>query len=240
MNGIKIRSDIRVTLLRNQGSDLDIARAAWVAEPDDPRGYGDTEAVARIITFMMKGRHGTPFEHGSMTFHIEAPIFVFREWHRHRIGWSYNEVSARYRVMEPEFYCPSVTGGRPVVEPAGFKPLRPELATGTGNEGSFLFQESADSFMASWGTYQRLIARGIAREVARNVLPVATYSAMHATCNPRSLMAFLSLRTKDAAALVPSYPLWEIEQAARQMEAVFADLWPVTHAAFIANGRVAP
>lgn len=240
MKTIKIRSDIRVTLLRNQGSDMDIARAAWVAEPSDPRGMNDPESVARVITAMMKGRHGTPFEHGSMTFHVEAPIFVFREWHRHRIGWSFNEVSARYRVLEPEFYCPSHESNRPIMEPEGFKPLRPELSQGTYCNYELLYRESLYSYRAAWGSYQRLIADGIAREVARNVLPVAAYSAMHATCNPRSLMAFLSLRTKSDTATVKSYPLWEIEQAARQMEAVFADLWPVTHAAFTANGRVSP
>jgi thymidylate synthase (FAD) len=239
MNGIKIRSDIRVELLRHVGDDRAIAEAAWVSPPGCDRGE-DAAAVGRVIRAMMTGRHGTPFEHGSMTFYVEAPIFVFREWHRHRIGWSYNEVSARYRVMEPEFYCPSHESSRPIMEPAGFKPMRPELAEGQDFDHSFLFGETVAACKSAWSSYSRMIEHGIAREVARNVLSFATYSAMHATCNPRSLMAFLSLRTKDAAALVPSYPLWEIEQAARQMEAVFADLWPVTHAAFVANGRVAP
>lgn len=233
MSDIKFRSDIRVELLRHGGSDLDIARAAWVCPPDDGRADG----ADKVIAAMMKGRHGTPFEHGSLAFFVEAPIFVFREWHRHRIGWSYNEVSARYRVMEPQFYVPPA--GRPCREPDGFKPMRPVLDD-DADLREFVEGRTKRRCEDAWWTYQDMLQMGVAREVARNVLPVCTYSAMHATCNPRSLMAFLSLRTRDELAAVKSYPQWEIELAARQMEAIFAAFWPLTHAAFLSNGRVAP
>jgi thymidylate synthase (FAD) len=96
------------------------------------------------------------------------------------------------------------------------------------------------SYWSAYSTYQDLLTQGIAREVARAVLPVATYSSMYATCNPRSLMHFLSLRTKDDGATFPSFPQREIEMAAEQMEALFEEHFPITYVAWIKNGRVAP
>jgi len=239
MADIRFRSDVRVDLIRHVGSDLDIARAAWVCEPQDTRGVEEPEAVRRVIHAMMKGRHGAPFESGQLAFYVEAPIFVFREWHRHRIGFSYNEVSGRYRVLDPEFYVPPPD--RPCLEPLGFKPMRPELECHSdGSDFVAMTHEMEDAYAACWTAYQLMIGNRVAREVARSVLPVGTYSAMQVTCNPRSLMHFLSLRTRSADAAVKSYPQWEIEQAAVKMEAEFARLWPETHKSFVANGRVAP
>lgn len=239
MSDIKLRSDIRVELLRHTGSDSDIARAAWVSAPEDHRGYCEEGTVGKVIQAMMKGRHGSPFEHGSLTFYIEAPIFVFREWHRHRIGWSFNETSARYKVMKPEFYVPP--RHRPCVEPGGFKPMRPVLDRHEDSTDWLgMMGEMEDAYEACWQTYTKLIGLRVAREVARSVLPVGVYSSMHTTCNPRSLMHFLSLRTTSDDATVKSYPQWEIEQAANHMEGVFEQLWPLTYKAFVTNGRVAP
>lgn len=234
MSDIKLRSDIRVELLRSSGSDMDIARAAWVCDGND----GRTEGADKVINAMMKGRHGTPFEHGSLTFYAEAPIFVFREWHRHRT-WSFNETSGRYRILKPEFYVPP--RHRPCVEPLGFKPMRPELDSHYDSTDFMgMTGEMEDAYESAWKAYTTMIDLRVAREVARSVLPVGIYSSMHTTCNPRSLMHFLSLRTKSDDATVKSYPQWEIEQAAVQMEGVFEQLWPVTYAAFVQNGRVAP
>ena len=95
-------------------------------------------------------------------------------------------------------------------------------------------------YKAAWREYDEMVGSAVAREVARAVLPVATYSSMYATCNPRSLMHFLSLRTHEPTATRVSYPQAEIEDAARQMEAAFAGLFPVTCAAFLEFGRQAP
>lgn len=239
MSAITLRSRIGVELIQRVGSDAGIVAAARVAThgigPADSDGFS---GHAGLIRYLMAHRHGSPFEHGLMTFAVEAPIFVFREWHRHRIGWSYNEASGRYRQLEPVFWVPDLL--RPVLEPAGFKPARPTLAEGTARDHEELQRRFAEVYRAAWGAYSDLLAGGVAREVARAVLPVGTYSSMYATCNPRSLMHFLALRTHDPAAATVSYPQAEIESAARQMEAEFARLFPLTHGAFCAAGRVAP
>lgn len=235
---MKVRSDIKVQLVDHFGSDRRIAESAWVENPESQRGCNSGN-VEKVVRAMIKGKHGTPFEHGGLTFYVEAPIFVFREWHRHRIGWSYNEVSGRYKVFDPEFYIPPNL--RKCVEPKGFKPMRPELDDfDESMDRSAMIAATTDAYSMCQTSYESMIANGVAREVARNVLPLATYSAMYATCNPRSLMHFLSLRTRDDKAAVPSYPLWEIENAARQMEQTFACLWPITWQSFVDNGRVPP
>ena len=171
-----------------------------------------------------------------MTLLVSAPIFVFREFHRHRVGWSYNEESGRYRELAPVFYVPG-----------------PERRLGQeGKAGHYRFVDAGPDVTrvaveatrraceTAYGAYREMLDAGVAREVARGVLPVGTFSSMYATCNARSLMAFLSLRTSAEGASFPSFPQREIEMVAERMEAEWARLMPVTHAAFEANGRVAP
>lgn len=233
-----VRSDIRVDLLRHCGDDLAIAEAAWMDEPESGRGQNDPAAVNRVIRKMMRGKHGTPFEMGHLQWYVEGPSFMFWQWKKHRVGWGYNGVSARYRVMRGEFYVPPAE--RPLVEPDGFKPMSPVLAAGDMDDRAFAATELGAAYAAAWQSYSRMVGRGVAREVARAALGFGVYTAFRVHCNPRSLMHFLGLRTADAGAAVKSHPQWEIEQAAKQMEAEFARLWPMTHAAFQDNGRVAP
>ncbi len=236
MSEIRFRSDVTVELVQAVGDDLAITRAARVSVAG-AEAQETPEAMAGLINYLMRHKHGSPFEHGSMTFLVEAPIFVFREWHRHRAGWSYNEVSGRYKALDPVFWVPDLL--RPVKEPTDFKPARPVLEAGTEADHEEIQDELMVSARWAWNSYRRMLRRGTAREVARAALPVGTYSAMYATCNPRSLMHFLSLRTHDPAAAHVSYPLAEIESAARQAESLFAARWPVTHAAWVKNGRAA-
>jgi thymidylate synthase (FAD) len=233
------RSDMTVELVRAAASDSDVVWSARVSTQGEKSIEALEEDPARstgLIKFLMKNRHGTPFEHNSMTFFISAPIFVFREFHRHRIGWSYNEESGRYRELKPTFYVPGAD--RPLAQ--------------TGKPGAYEFVDAGPALTeqaveattracrAAYDSYQEMLAAGVAREVARSVLPVGTYSSMYATCNARSLMAFLSLRTKDDNSRFPSFPQREIEMVAEQMEAHFAELMPITHSAFVESGRVCP
>jgi thymidylate synthase (FAD) len=178
----------------------------------------------------------SPFEHNSMTYFISAPIFVFREFMRHRIGWSYNEESGRYRELRPVFYVPAPE--RKLVQEG--KPGQYVFVDGTPEQHDLTVQRTKDACLEAYRAYQDMLAAGVAREVARTVLPVGTYSSMYATCNARSLMAFLSLRTKREDSRFPSFPQREIEMVAERMEEEWARLMPITHAAFDANGRVAP
>ena len=177
----------------------------------------------------------SPFEHNSMTFYVHAPIFVFREHMRHRIA-SYNEESGRYRELRPVFYVPAPD--RKLVQEG--RPGHYRFIDGTPEQHALVEAETRRVCTEAYAAYQRMLAAGVAREVARIVLPLTIYSSMYVTFNARSLMNFLSLRTKREDSRFPSFPQREIEMVAEKMEAEWARLMPLTHAAFEANGRVAP
>ncbi|WJN63462.1 ThyX-like thymidylate synthase [Streptomyces phage phiScoe56] len=189
-----------------------------------------------LINYLMRDRHGSPFEHGSFTFAIEAPIFVAREFFRHRAGWSYNEESGRYRELRSVFYVPGPDRNLQQVGKPGAYTFEP----GTPAQYSSVTASSKDAYQVAWNAYQNQLQAGVAKEVARNVLPVGIFTSFWATCNPRSLMHFLSLRTNRQNSKVPSFPQREIEMVADQMELAFMDAMPHTWRAFEMNGRVAP
>jgi thymidylate synthase (FAD) len=181
-----------------------------------------------LIRFLMREKHGTPFEANAFRFIIKVPIFVMREWIRHRIG-SFNEWSGRYSQLDPEFYIPDYV--RAPVE--GSKP------------GQYFF-ESIDDGIAevfrrdleinssqAYQAYEAALAKGIAKEQARLFLPVNIYTKFFWTVNARSLMNFLSLRNSPQA-------MWEIREAAKAVELFFAAAMPITYDAFCSNDRRAP
>jgi thymidylate synthase (FAD) len=170
----------------------------------------------------------TPFEHNSFRFHIRAPIFVAREWMRHRVG-SFNEFSMRYARATDDFYVPAAEDVRTQVGKPGaysFDPVSREIAETTREELSAVYQ-------TAYATYERLVELGVARELARSVLPVGAYTEFYWTVNARSLMNFVSLRAAETAQR-------EIRRYAEACEQFLAEKMPVTYAAFVANDRVAP
>ncbi|MFJ3974854.1 FAD-dependent thymidylate synthase [Streptomyces sp. NPDC090021] len=233
---------MKVQLVDHNLSDSAVVRAARVSTvggthrllPEPPTAES-TERDAGLIGYLMRERHGSPFEHGSLTLYVEAPIFVFREWQRHRIA-SYNEESARYRELKPDFYLPPVD--RDLVQVG--KPGAYTFEPGTIEQLATVDTELSTAYRAAYEAYERMLAAGIAREIARAALPVGTYSSMYVTMNPRGLMNFLSLRTHRQDATFVSHPQREIEVCAEKAEAIFRALMPITHAAFEKNGRVAP
>lgn len=235
---ISFKSTIDVTPIQSTGDDHSILNAARVCTSSSSKA--DEGKDRGTINYLMKHRHGSPFEHASMTFLVHAPIFVWREWHRHRIGWSYNEESGRYKTLDPVFYIPATD--RPLLKVEDWKAGRPKfrVINPTDNIHTTIQTNLKISYHCSYRMYKSLLALNIDPGLARDCLPVGIYSSCYVTCNPRSLMAFLSLRTHDPEAQFVSYPLWEIELAARQLETHFATLFPWTYQAFIDNGRVAP
>lgn len=383
------RSDVTVELVKHSASDTDVlwaARVSTAGEQSLEEIDKDPERSKGLINYLMRDRHGSPFEHNSMTFFVSAPIFVFREFHRHRVGWclagdseitleaepgradaperlpiaelwrqwpdqpvrvrchdeqtgepaaaavlevlrsgvkpllrlttsggrrlrcsadhavltpggwrkagelapgdavltapadrqgpaapevltsvaaageemtydlsvagpwhnfladgfvvhnSYNEESGRYRELEPVFYIPDEQ--RKLVQRG--RPGKYEFVSGTPEQHAAVSKAMEESYRQSYAAYQDMLAAGVAREVARAALPVGLFSSMYATCNARSLMHFLGLRTQHEQARVPSFPQREIEMVAEGMEREWARLMPLTYAAFNANGRVAP
>ncbi|MGV9226388.1 FAD-dependent thymidylate synthase [Streptomyces albogriseolus] len=233
------RSSMTVELVKHTASDADVlfaARVSTTGEQSMEEIGKDPERSKGLINYLLRDRHGSPFEHTSMTFLISAPIFVFREFMRHRVGWSYNEESGRYRELQPVFYWPAED--RKLVQQG--KPGRYEFVDGPDGMRDFACVQMEIAYREAYTAYENMLAGGVAREVARSVLPVGTYSSMYATCNARSLMHFLGLRTTHPDAKVKSHPQREIEMVAEKMEAHWARLMPLTHAAFNASGRVAP
>jgi thymidylate synthase (FAD) len=233
------RSDVTVELVKHTASDADVlfaARVSTIGEQSLDELGKDPERSKGLINYLMRDRHGSPFEHNSMTFFISAPIFVFREFMRHRVGWSYNEESGRYRELQPVFYVPGPD--RKLVQQG--RPGKYEFVHGTPEQHKATVAAMEESYAHSYAAYQEMLAAGVAREVARATLPVGLFSSMYATCNARSLMHFLGLRTQHELATTPSFPQREIEMVGERMEALWAELMPLTHAAFNANGRVAP
>lgn len=240
------------------GSDGMIAGAAWVSTSANDtfnRVKENPDDVKGVINYLMKHKHGTPFEHGALTVYVHAPIFVWREWHRHRIGFSYNEESARYKTLDPVFYLPKKD--RPMIKIDGWKPGRPKfmtveeaLAIDSAKPESeqvmdistydILVYNLSNSYESAYRAYLDNLEMGIDPGLARDCLPVGIYSSCWVTCNPRSIMAFLSLRVHDENAKFVSYPLYEIDLAARHLEEIFKKYWPITYEAFVNNGRVAP
>jgi thymidylate synthase (FAD) len=186
------------------------------------------ESDEALIRFLMRDRHGSPFEHNAFRFHVRCPIFVAREWFRHRIG-SFNEFSLRYAKATEDFYVPDADDVRTQVGKPGaysFEPVDPELAERTR-------ERLAEVYESAYAAYQELVDAGVARELARAALPVGAYTQFYWTVNARSLMNFVSLRNSEFAQL-------EIRRYAEAVESFFAERMPVTYAAFAANGRVAP
>jgi thymidylate synthase (FAD) len=207
-------------------SDLSVVNAARVSFAR--RREEMDQADEGLIRFLMRDRHGTPFEHNAFRFHVRCPIFVAREWFRHRIG-SFNEFSMRYARATDEFYVPEPEDVRSQVGKPGaytFEPVEPELAEAAREELRRVYE-------LAYETYERLVEQGVAREIARAVLPVGAYTEFFWTVNARALMNFVSLRNAETAQR-------EIRRYAEAVEAFLPERMPVTHAAFLANGRVAP
>ena len=235
---IVFRDDMSVELVKSSASDADVIWAARVSTAGD-KSLEDVGADATksegLINYLARERHGSPFEHTSMTFFISAPIFVFREFMRHRIA-SYNEESGRYRELKPVFYIPSKERKLVQIGKAGAY----TFVDGTEEQFKVTVDAIKETCKLAYTNYQKMLSAGVAREVARAVLPVTLYSSMYVTMNARALMNFLSLRTAREGSHFPSYPQREIEMVAEKMEAEFAKLMPITYGAFQKSGRIAP
>jgi thymidylate synthase (FAD) len=232
------RSDMSIDLVKHSASDADViwaARVSTAGEQSLDEINKDPAKSAGLINYLARERHGSPFEHTSMTFFISAPIFVFREFMRHRIA-SYNEESGRYRELQPVFYIPAPERKLVQIGKTGSY----EFIDGTKEQYQITVSSMKESYVFSYEKYQKMLEAGVAREVARAVLPVGLYSSMYVTMNARALMNFLSLRTSREGSHFPSYPQREIEMVAEKMEEIFARLMPLTHGAFEKSGRIAP
>jgi thymidylate synthase (FAD) len=185
---------LRVELLDTMGDDLAIVNAARVSYANESSSMGSRERG--LIGYLMRNKHGSPFEMVEFKFRVSCPIAVAREWMRHRIA-SYNEVSTRYVELPEEFYIPSSGDMRTRVGSPGHYTYEP-MNAGDADAAKGDFQYA---YSVAWDIYQKMVKRGDALEQARNVLPLGVYTQFIFKVNLRSLMNFLSLRLHSTALL---------------------------------------
>lgn len=222
LSSINVLDHGLVRLVDSMGTDLNIARAARVSYDAAWRAGENEKSDVRLINYLWRNRHTTPFEAVTFTFEVKAPIFVLRQWHRHRT-WSYNEVSARYTELTEEFYVPSldkITLQATDNKQARTDEVHPD-AINIANHIRRMCETAFDS-------YHGLLRMGVPRELARGVLPVNTYSHMFATVNLLNLLRFLTLRCHEHAQ-------YEIRVYAEAMLALARSVVPVAMAAWSAD-----
>lgn len=213
-----------VSLIAHMGSDEMVARAAWVSTQRDER-EATPEAVEKLIRFLLSNRpaHASPFAHPHLTVLVECPIFVSREWMRHRV-WQFSEVSSRYSDMSGEAYLPPIS----------------DFRTQVGRPGEYHFEPMPDaelhrklmraSYRDSQQAYDHMLRCGVAREVARNVLPLGTMTRFYGTVSLRNCLAFIILRNHPSALL-------EIRREAQSLEEIVNGLFPITMRVWNEVGR---
>jgi thymidylate synthase (FAD) len=187
-----------------------------------------SNADAGLINFLMRERHGTPFEHNAFRFHVKCPVFVAREWFRHRIG-SFNEFSARYSEVPNEMFVPELSEVREQTGKPGAYQFKQMEMSNSMRTKDIITEANASAYEA----YAEMLALGVAKELARTVLPMGMFTQFYWTVNARALMNFLSLRTDENAQL-------DIRKYAEAVESLFSKEMPITYKSWIANGKVAP
>lgn len=208
-----------VRLVDNMGNDTSIARSARVSYNAEAKAGKDKGSDAYLINYLYSAGHNTPFEAVTFTFEIKAPIFVIRQWHRHRTQ-SYNEVSARYTELPEEFYVPELD--QITTQHTDNKQMR----TTTKNESADQIQRILQSKNeAAFESYRLLLSLGTPRELARTVLPLGTYTHMFTTVNLHNLLKFIGERDHEHAQ-------YEIQVYARAMLDLIHPIVPAAVAAF--------
>jgi thymidylate synthase (FAD) len=251
----KVLDHGQVALVNHMGGDASVIAAARVS--NGALGDGAYAAASKgpvadqkLINFLMKQRHGTPFEHAVFQFYVKAPLFVIREWHRHRMA-SYNEISGRYVEFDhadfyipSEFRIPAASNKQGSVLPTEeqYLEIRTNFPDYVYDDLTPATVEDWDEQLGAWfsqatsqayAMYKNVLNWGVAKELARIIMPLNMYSEFYMTVNARSLMNFLSLRSAPDAQ-------YEIRQYAHEMIEIFRGIMPMTHSAWMDNEWVAP
>lgn len=237
---VAFRSDLKVELIHHYGTDQHIAEAAWVSSGVTRESVGDEyfdRRIKGVVRALLREKHGTPFESGYFAFRFEVPRAVRDEAVRHRM-MSVSSSSLRYTFANPEVYIPPRE--RPFVKAEGFKQLQPKYEPMTDDDYADYVFHLKDGYRKAANANSCIQDFVESTEAARWLTHDGTYVSFIGRFNPRSLMHFLGLRTHNENANHVSYPMWEIEQVATQMEAFFAEKLPLTYAAWNEFGREAP
>lgn len=213
-----------VRLVDYMGSDLSVVRAARVSYDAEWRAGQDSGSDARLIKYLINHQHTSPFEHVAFTWEVKAPIFVLRQWHRHRT-WSYSEVSARYTELTEEYYIPDCD--KITTQASDNKQMR---TTSEHPESVYIRDKLETASYCAFVDYRKLLSMGCPRELARTILPLNTYSHMFATVNLHNLLKFITLRNHEHAQ-------YEIRVYAEAMLDLIKPIVPVCVEAYLESNR---
>jgi thymidylate synthase (FAD) len=203
-----------VRLVDAMGSDLSVVNAARVSfgKRKDTFEEGDV----KLINYLAKHEHTSPFRHAYLQFHVKAPIFVFRQWMKHQVGCSWNEISGRYvEFPDDEYFVP-----------AAFRQQAKVNKQGSEGEIEAENREAAlaaylDACRNSVAQYKAMLELGVCREQARCVLPLGLYSEVYWTTSLQAVAHFIRLRSE-------SHAQWEIQEYARAVRALMEDRFPAS------------
>ncbi|ACC97629.1 Thymidylate synthase, flavin-dependent [Elusimicrobium minutum Pei191] len=220
---VKVLDKGFVKLVDFMGGDIRVVASARVTFGSETKGPEKDKA---LIKYLLENAHHSPFEHTNFQFNVRCPIYIARQWMRHRWG-SYNEVSARYTEVKDEFYIPSEFRIQDTHNKQG-------SLSGADLNNEELLKIYEESVEASYKAYKALLEKGVAREMARGILPVCQYTQFYWTVNARSLLNFLSLRTDKHAQK-------EIRDYADAIAQIVAEKMPWTWEAFVnMNKKLVP
>jgi len=209
-----------VQLVDHMGDDKSAVKAARVSYGKE---LSTDERDKKLINYLLKHGHYSPFEHISFTFHVKAPIFVVRQWFRHRVGMSPNEISRRYTSKQAdEFYIPNH------IRIQDTKNKQGSFKSNDDNITKESIKKIEKAYEETYRVYKNLLEQGVAREMARMVLPVGQYTEFYLTANARALMHFFNLRAD-------SHAQWEIQEYARAMANIFKEFCPWSYESFLNN-----
>lgn len=206
-----------VRIVDHMGNDLSVVRSARISYDAAWRAGENEQNDNKLIKYLWKNKHTTPFESVTFTFEIKAPIFVFRQWHRHRT-WSYNELSGRYKELQKEFYIPDPQniGKQSTYNKQGREPMKRDILVPS------MINYACNSM---WEVYLNLLKQDVPKELARIVLPLNIYSHMFATVNLLNLFKFIDLRSHPHAQ-------WEIQQYAKALKELITPIVPTCMEAY--------
>jgi len=211
-----------VTLIETWGRDESIIEAARMSTG---KGFQGWETDQKLLVYLYNNKHATPFEMAGMVIEVKAPIFVFREWHRHRTQ-SYNEMSARYIPLPDENYTPSIER---LMMPGGTNKQAQSTGSPLNNYGATAWQYELEAlYKHAQRVYEHGLLAGVPKELARLAMPVSRYSRMRASANLRNWLSFLTLRMAPNAQ-------WEIRQYANAVGALISEHFPRTWKLFEAE-----
>lgn len=209
-----------VSLVDFMGGDNKVVESARVSYGKDTDRSRDPAKDEKLIHYLWRNRHTSPFESTVFTFEVKAPIFVTRQWMRHRT-WSYNEISGRYTEVLDDFYLPS-----PSMFGIQSRANKQQRDVHEYQEnGVKWFCTMRDHCVATFAKYQDYLRQGMPRELARTILPQSTYTRFYGTVNLANLFKFLMLRNH-------SHAQYEIQEYAKAIEAIVAEKCPVSYEAY--------